>query len=124
MKKIDKDRAEHFKKELKRKKKELPDTKEIKTSLGDPDCGYFHKGEKEKCFAYNVNVACDRHRYILGMSMNAGNVHDSTASICHNVQKDGKEIIVPKKRTSTRKKGCTRNGNMCIIQSMIFSHAH
>ena len=76
---IDKDRAEHFKKELKRKKKELPDTKEIKTSLSDPDCGYFHKGEKEKCFAYNVNVACDGHGYILGMSLDSGNIHDSTA---------------------------------------------
>lgn len=130
---IDKDRTEHFKKELKRKKKELPDTKEIKTSLSDPDCGYFHKGEKEKCFAYNVNTACDRHGYILGMSIDSGNVHDSTAfyhlkdfldfeygdaietyvadagystaPICHDVQKDNKEIIVPKKRTATRSKG-------------------
>ena len=76
---IDKDRAEHFKKELKRKKKDFPDTKEIKTSLVDPDCGYFHKGEKEKCFAYNINVACDIHGYVLGMRSDAGNVHDSVA---------------------------------------------
>ena len=128
---IDKDRAEHHKKEIKRKKKETHDTKEIKVSTSDPDCGYFHKGEKEKCFAYNVNVGCDRHGYILGMSIDSGNVHDSvafyhlnldyayreqietmvldagysTAPICHSVHSEGKEIIVPRKRAASKGKG-------------------
>lgn len=128
---IDRDRAEHFQKELKRKKKEVPDTKESKTSISDPDCGYFHKGEKEKCYAYNVNTASDRNGYILGMSLDAGNIHDSvafyhlkdfldyefgeaietyvmdagysTAPICHELHKDNKEAIVPKKRTASKK---------------------
>ena len=128
---IDRDRAEHHKKEIKRKKKETHDTKEIKVSTSDPDCGYFHKGEKEKCFAYNVNVGCDRHGYILGMSIDSGNVHDSvafyhlnldyayreqietmvldagysTAPICHSVHSEGKEIIVPRKRAASKGKG-------------------
>lgn len=129
---IDKDRAEHFKKELKRKKKDFPETKEIKTSLVDPDCGYFHKGEKEKCFAYNINVACDIHGYVLGMSLDAGNVHDSAAffhlkdymdylyddkietyvadsgytspGICHSVLKENKQLVVPYKRSGSTKK--------------------
>ena len=130
---IDKDRAEHFKKELKRKKKELPDTKEIKTSISDPDCGYFHKGEKEKCFAYNINVGCDIHGYVLGMSVDSGNVHDSdaffhlkdnldymcgedietyvgdtayvSAPICHMVNRDKKQMVGPYKRSNSSKKG-------------------
>ena len=31
---------------------ENKDTKHIKESLTDPESGCFHKGEKEKCFAY------------------------------------------------------------------------
>lgn len=86
------------------------------------------------------------------MSLDSGNVHDSTAfyhikdfldfeygdavktyvadagystaPICHDIQKAGKEIIVPKKRTATRKKGCTGNGSMSIIRNTIFSHVH
>ena len=130
---IDRDRAEHFKKELKRKKKELQDTKDVKVSQNDPDCGYFHKGDKEKCFAYNVNASCDKHGYILGMSLDAGNIHDSvafyhikdymdylygdtvetyvadsgysTAPICHDVESSGQEMIVPYKRVGAKRKG-------------------
>lgn len=129
---INADRAQHHKKEMISKKNETHATKETKTSTSDPDCGYFHKGEKEKCFAYNVNTACDEHGYILGMSVDSGNVHDSkafyhlkdymderygnevetyvadagysTPAICHEVHKDGKEIIVPKKRNPATKK--------------------
>lgn len=133
---IDRDRAEHHKKELKRKKKELPDTKEIKTSTSDPDCGYFHKGDKEKCFAHNVNVACDIHGYILSMSVDPGNVHDSeaffhlhdyleylygdmiemevgdaaygTPAICHEMNKKGIQMVAPYKRSAGAKKGMYR----------------
>ena len=72
------DREKHHKKKLK-KKEEKRETKNIKASKTDPDCGYFHKGEKEKCFAYNINTSCDRHGYILGMYIEPGNVHDSQA---------------------------------------------
>ena len=132
-KEIDDDRAQHYKKQLKRKKKECPDTKVIKKSLSDPDCGYFHKGEKEKCFAYNVNTASDKNGYVLGMSVDPGNVHDSVAffhvkdhldylhtdmintfvadagystpAISHCVLSEGKELIVPRKRNAAKKKG-------------------
>lgn len=134
---IDLDRANHFKKELKRKKKEKPEKKKIKISTSDPDCGYFHKGEKEKCFAYNVNAAVDIHGYILGMSLDSGNVHDSVAfyhlkdyldylykdtietyvadagystpAICHSVMEENKEIIIPKKRQAAKRKGFFKN---------------
>lgn len=130
---IDKDREEHGVKELNRKKKEKIATKEIKVSTSDPDCGYFHKGEKEKCFAYNVNIASDRQGYVLGISVDPGNIHDSVAfdhlkdymdylygeeveiyvadagystpGVCHRVHKEGQEIIVPKKRTKSAGKG-------------------
>lgn len=129
---IDADRQAHFKKELNRKKKENRVTKSVKLSTVDTDCGYFHKGEKEKCFAYNINTACDRNGYVVGMSVNPGNVHDSVAffdlkdylditygeiietyvadagystpGISHMVHNDNQELIVPKKRTGSRKK--------------------
>lgn len=75
---IDMDREKHHKKQLK-KKEEKPETKNIKTAKNDPDCGYFHKGEKERCFAYNVNTSCDKNGYILAMYVEPGNVHDSQA---------------------------------------------
>lgn len=130
---IARDREAHGLKQLKSKKKENSEKKEIKASTTDPDCGYFHKGEKEKCFAYNVNAACDRRGYVMAMSLDAGNVHDSvafdplkddidhihgedvetlvmdtgysTAPICHRVHKDGQEAIVPAKRTAAKRKG-------------------
>lgn len=35
---------------------ENKDTKHIKESITDPESGCFHKGEKEKCFAYTHQV--------------------------------------------------------------------
>ena len=75
---IAKDREHHGKKQIKKKSGERK-VKSIKTSKTDVDCGYFHKGEKEKCFAYNVNTSCDSHGYIVGMYVEPGNVHDTTA---------------------------------------------
>jgi transposase len=128
---IEQDREAHGKKALPSKaEKEEAEKKEIKVSTSDPDCGYFHKGDKQKCFAYNVNTACDQHGYVLGMSVDPGNVHDSraffhlksmldfqygdsikkivadagysTPGICHTVKESGQEMIVPKKRTASR----------------------
>lgn len=39
----------------------------------------FYKSEKEKCFAYSVNTACDDSNFVLGFEVTAGNVHDSVS---------------------------------------------
>ena len=44
---------------------ENKDTKHIKESLTDPESGCFHKGEKEKCFAYTHQVFCDKNGFVL-----------------------------------------------------------
>ncbi len=52
-------------------------TKEVEKSTTDPECGMFHKGEHEKCFAYTAHTACDEHNFILGVEISPANVHDS-----------------------------------------------
>lgn len=130
---VDRDREEHGRKPFNRNE-EVKEEKEIKTSTTDPECGYFHKGEKERCFAYNANVACDRHAYILGMSIDPGNVHDSTAvyglydyigstpyagdikkivadagysnpELAHYTKSMDMQLVAPKKRSKSRGKG-------------------
>lgn len=39
----------------------------------------FVKGERERPFAYEAHTACDRHGWILGAEVTAGNANDSTA---------------------------------------------
>ena len=56
-----------------------PKEKEVTQSTTDPESGIFHKGEHKKCFAYTAQTACDKHGYILDVTVNAGNVHDSVA---------------------------------------------
>lgn len=51
--------------------------KEVKESVTDPDCGMFHKGEKERCFAYTASVACDQNNFVLDVKVAPGNGHDS-----------------------------------------------
>lgn len=53
------------------------DTKTIKISTTDPDSGWFHKGEHKQVFAYSIETACDKHGWILGYTVNPGNMHDS-----------------------------------------------
>lgn len=77
-KEINADRAARGKKPLKENEDSEPETKEIKVSTTDPDCGVFHKGEHKKVFAYTTNVACDAHNYVLDFEVTAGNLHDST----------------------------------------------
>jgi len=43
----------------------------------DPDSGLFWKNERERMFCYSYNTACDKHGFILGNHVSAGNVHDS-----------------------------------------------
>ena len=56
-----------------------PKEKVITESKTDPECGVFHKGEHKKCFAYAAQTACDKHGYIMDVTLNPGNVHDSVA---------------------------------------------
>ena len=83
-KEIDQDREAHGKKPLKKKDDDDTPTggtgkeeKEIKVSTSDPDSGWFHKGEHKQVFAYGVQTACDKHGWILGYTVNPGNLHDS-----------------------------------------------
>ena len=90
----------------------------------------FHKGEKEKYFAYTVTVACNRNNFALGLKAAPGNQHDSqvfsdvfqkvvgkhpeieavvvdagykTPAICREIIKAGKDPIMPYKRPMTKK---------------------
>ena len=75
---INEDRAEHDKKPFDDNNKP-PQEKEILESKTDPESGIFHKGEHRKCFAYEAHTACDKHNFILGVNVTAGNIHDSIA---------------------------------------------
>jgi transposase len=77
MAEIEKDRDNHDKKPLKDKDDDEPPTKNIKVSTTDPECGLFHKGEHKVEFAYTAHTACDKHNFVLGCDVSAGNVHDS-----------------------------------------------
>jgi len=55
------------------------ETVEKTVSTTDPDCGMFVKGKHERQFAYEAHTACDRHGFVLGVEVTAGNVHDSVA---------------------------------------------
>jgi len=103
--------------------------KEVKESTTDPESGMFHKGEKERCFAYTASVACDRNNFILGVKVAPGNVHDSqvfsdlfqevnekfpeikavvvdagykTPGICREIVEAGKLPVMPYKRPMTK----------------------
>lgn len=76
-KEINEDREEHGKKPFD-EDNDPPEQKEITESTSDPESGLFHKGEHKKCFAYNAQVACDEHGWILGATVHSGNKHDST----------------------------------------------
>lgn len=79
MSEIESDREKHGKKPLKDKDDDddNPPTKNIKTSTTDPECGLFHKGEHKVEFAYTAHTACDKHNFVLGVDVSAGNIHDS-----------------------------------------------
>lgn len=54
-------------------------TKKIKESKTDPESGCFHKGEKEKCFAYSHHVFSDKNGYVVSKITIPGNIHDSVS---------------------------------------------
>ena len=141
---INKDRVAHGKKPFKQlEKKELrfdeetgelveeTKTKHIKVSKTDPESGCFHKGEKEKCFAYSHQTFCDKNGFVLLSYTVAGNVHDSvsffpayhvlhetyrgqiknlcldagyvTPAICKKIIENGQRMIAPYKRPMTKR---------------------
>ena len=75
-KEIDEDRDDHGKKGLK-EKEDKEETVEKTVSTTDPESGLFHKGEHQKCFAYEAQTVCDRNNFILETTVVPGNVHDS-----------------------------------------------
>lgn len=143
---INQDRNEHGKKDLKdtrdielvfdektgeEKEIEVKKTKHIKQSTTDPESGLFHKGEKEKCYAYSHQTLCDIHGFVVAVKTVPGNLHDSvsffdvynclspemqekvenycfdsgynTPAICRQITLDGKTIFLPYKRPMTKK---------------------
>ena len=47
-------------------KEKEPKTKKVSTT--DPESGWFHKGEHKQVFAYNAQVACDKHGWALAIA--------------------------------------------------------
>lgn len=58
---------------------ENKETKHIKESTTDPESGLFHKGEKEKCFAYSHHIFTDKNGFVISKITIPGNVHDSVS---------------------------------------------
>lgn len=75
---INQDREDHGKKPFDDNDKP-PKEKIITKSKTDPECGVFHKGDHKKCFAYTAQTACGKNGYVLDVTLNHGNVHDSVA---------------------------------------------
>lgn len=109
---------------------EVKKTKHIKESTTDPECGLFHKGEKQKCFAYTHMTMSDKHGYVLYNKVAPGNMHDSaifseiydelihmyeniknvcldagfnTSPICHQILSSERTPFLPYKRPMTKK---------------------
>ena len=84
MEEVDADRKDHGKKPLKKDNNggtpsAKSEEKTITESTTDPDCGVFHKGEHQKCFAYEAHTVCEKRGYVLEVEVTPGNVHDSVA---------------------------------------------
>jgi transposase len=77
---VNRDREDHDKKPFDDDPPDQPLTERvIAKSTTDPDSGVFHKGEHKKCFAYCAQTICDSHNFVLGVTVNPGNMHDSVA---------------------------------------------
>lgn len=92
LKEINEVRKAHGQKEIESLKKEeivfdettgeeivVTEMKNIKVSDTDPECGNFHKGDKEECFAYGHQTACDKNGFILAYDTVPANIHDSSS---------------------------------------------
>lgn len=77
MEEINEDRNDHNKKPFDGTKP--PEEKTINESTTDPESGVFHKGEHKKCLAYTAQTGCDKNGYVMDVTVNPGNIHDSVA---------------------------------------------
>lgn len=77
MEEINEDREDHGKKPFDKTK--TKEEKAINESTTDPESGVFHKGEHKKCFAYTAQTGGDKNGYVMDVTVNPGNVHDSVA---------------------------------------------
>ena len=125
------------------------ETREIKISKTDPECGLFYKGEHKKVFAYSSNTACDGNNFVLAFELASGNVHDSTTfpklysslkekykdfhrgivdsgyktlAIAKIIIDDGKIPVMSYKRSMT-KDGFLKNMSMSMMNIMIVTYA-
>jgi transposase len=74
---IEEDRVAHGKKPLK-EKKEVGETKEIRKSTTDPECGFMSRDNKQEMFCYLDHRTTDmKFNIITDAYVTAGNVHDS-----------------------------------------------
>jgi hypothetical protein len=115
--------------------------KTIKESITDPECRLFHKGEKQKCFAYAHMAIFDRHGYVFYNKIAPGNMHDSamfseiydefihiyeniknvcldsgfnTSLICHQILLSTKMPFLPYKRPM-KKRDSLKNMSMLMM---------
>lgn len=60
-------------------KKEIDFNKKKKVAVSnvDPECGMFHKGEKEKQLAYSVQTAVDEYGYVIDCRTVPGSMNDN-----------------------------------------------
>jgi transposase len=74
---IEEDRIAHGKKPLK-KKEEVIETKEIRKSTTDPECGFMSRDNKQEMFCYLDHRTTDmKYNIITDAFVTAGNIHDS-----------------------------------------------
>jgi len=94
---IAKDRAAHNKKPLKDKDDdEHPKTKNIKSSLSDPDSGFMHRDRKPQGFFYLEHRTVDgAHNIVTDVFVTPGNVNDTTPYIDrldHQIKRFGFDV--------------------------------
>lgn len=77
MEEVNQDREAHGKKPFDDDDPKPPKEKTVSESTTDPESGVFHKGEHKKCFAYEAHTVCDKHNFVLDVTVTPGNVHDS-----------------------------------------------
>ncbi|WP_139378312.1 IS1182 family transposase [Mesobacillus jeotgali] len=74
---VDEDRTNHGKKPLK-EREEVTETKEIRKSTTDPDCGFMSRDNKQEMFCYLDHRTTDmKFNIITDAYVTPGNVHDS-----------------------------------------------
>jgi transposase len=78
---VEEDRLKHGKKPLK-DREEVKDTKEIRVSTTDPECGFMSRDNKQEMFCYLDHRTTDmKFNIITDVHVTPGNVHDSVPYI-------------------------------------------